>query len=115
MFGSAERTELLSKIETALHDNSANYNVAYLTFDDLPTGTNDDTELYCHTEDIAKDEKNDEGEVVSTILATVQDMTTKETIYDVANESGKILNKDDIVRLYETNGNFCNQYIGLKC
>lgn len=48
--------ELQQKTENALSDSNANYAVPYLAFDDLPTGTNDvNTDLYCHTEDIAKD------------------------------------------------------------
>lgn len=46
--------------------------------------------------------------------ATVRDMATGETINDVPNESGKAIQAGDIVRLYETRGNYHNQYIGLS-
>ena len=77
---------------------------------------NECLETYRHVKVIeTQNEKNKDGEIVSTTSATVQDMTTKEMVYKVVNESGKILKDGDIVRLYETNGNLCNQYIGLKC
>ena len=47
--------ELQSKVETALSDKNLNYTVPYLAFDNLPTGTSDGTDLYCHTEDISID------------------------------------------------------------
>lgn len=77
---------------------------------------NEHLETYRHVKVIdTKNETNSSGEIISTISVAVQDMATKETLYKVPNESGKILEKGDIVRLYETNGSFCNQYIGLKC
>lgn len=56
-----------------------------------------------------------EGQGADTVIthATVEDMVTGETIKNVPNESGKLLEKGDIVRLYETRGNYHNQYIGL--
>ena len=59
----------------------------------ISTGSGADTEVSC---------------------ATVQDMATGEIIKDVPNESGKIIEVGDIVRLYETRGNYHNQYIGLN-
>ena len=47
--------ELQSKVETALSDKNLNYTVPYLAFDNLPTGTSDGTDLYCHTENISID------------------------------------------------------------
>ena len=72
-------------------------------------------ETYRNVKVVAVTNETDGTTVVATSSANVQDMATKETIYDVSNESGKILKEGDIVRLYETNGDFCNRYIGLKC
>lgn len=57
---------------------------------------------------------NEETGETKTVSATVQDMATKEIIEDVSNKSGEILSEGDIVRLYETNGNYHNRYIGMN-
>lgn len=74
------------------------------------------TEQYRHVKVISVFNKTDsEGRVTATTSATVQDMSTNEIIQKVPNKSGEILIKNDIVRIYETNGDFNNIYIGLNC
>lgn len=75
------------------------------------------TETYRHVKviDIQNETASTETQKVNVISATVQDMTTKEIIENVPNKSGDVLTVGDIVRLYETNGNYHSQYIGLKC
>lgn len=74
------------------------------------------TEKYRHVKVISPFKENDaEGNTISTPFATVQDMVTNEIIQKVPNKSGEILVQNDIVRIYETDGDFNSRYIGLNC
>lgn len=61
------------------------------------------------------DVKDADGNTTATEAATVQDMITDEIIQKVPNKSGEILVSGDIVRIYETDGDFNKIYIGLNC
>lgn len=74
------------------------------------------TEQYRHMKVISLfNETDSEGKITATLFATVQDMVTNEIIQKVPNKSGEILMQNDIVRIYETDGDFNNKYIGLNC
>lgn len=55
-------------------------------------------------------QKSEDGE--SVISATVQDMITGQATENIPNESGKNLDVGDIVRVYGTNSDNHNRYIG---
>lgn len=68
-------------------------------------------EEYKNVKVLSREVASDSNTVIS---ATVIDMATGETIKNVPNESGKFLEDGDIVRLYETGGNYHSRYIGLN-
>lgn len=73
------------------------------------SGKDVETFRHCLVKSVSKD---GEGNVVS---ADIKDLSTDEIIKSVPNKSGEVLDDGDTVRIYETNGNYNNRYIGLKC